>query len=277
MKNEWLDKCIELSRTPADLYIADRKILRRRSITFNDTDCDITLASIGYGNNKMALLRKNYLNTESRDTALMLWDARRMMGKYGSVSFTTFNHYVKGAGTSNGEIVGDRGIGSMFGPCIQSVAITYLTKRTAAVDIFYRTTEFFRKFPADLVFLREVLLDGFELTDFNITFHFANITMHPMYFVSPITMLKDPVDSLEYIREVDPYFHGKLVKWTARYLLGAKLESIIKFAQAMRQRKHFLELATDTDELKEYLRECLAITISRKQSSSLKARSLTPR
>jgi hypothetical protein len=105
------------------------------------------------------------------------------------------------------------------------------------VDIFYRTTELFKKFPADLVFVRDVLLAGFDFTTAplqSITFHFANVTCHPMYFVTLLPLLDDPIDELESIRKSDKYFFDWIVKWTSRYLVPEHHRGIQKFAQAMR-------------------------------------------
>lgn len=233
MKKEWLHHSVRLSGIPADFYAGERKILRQRKVTFKDTTSDLTLTDGGYLNGtKMTLLKKNYFNKESHDAALQLWRHRREMGKYGSVSFTlseedveeftvafsTYNHFIKGSRVLNGLIPEDRGIGSVFGPCIQSVVITWLSNDTSAVDVFWRTTEWFRKFPADLILIVDHLLPPFELKKFDITCHFANVTLHPMTFISLIPSLTDPIASLNQIKSKDPYFHNRIVKRLARTL-----------------------------------------------------------
>lgn len=240
MKDEWIDLCLELSEHPADFYSGARKIIRARSFTFERIEDDLQLADAGYTKSKMMMLRKNYLHQESRDVAIQLWERRLGQRKYGSVSFTCFAHFVKG-----GSVDAKRSKrASVFGPCIQSVSLTYLNDHTCAVDIFYRTTELLKKFPADLVFIRDELLAPFDFTKCplrSITFHFANITVHPMYFVTLIPSLDDPIKDLERIRGKDPYFFNWVIKWTARYLVPKYHRGIQKFSQAMRVHKDATE------------------------------------
>lgn len=233
MKRTWLDHALELAAQPADFYSGARKILRMRSLQWRSIKNDLQLEDAGYTKSKMTMLRKNYFHEESRDVAIQLWEKRVGQRKYGSVSFTCFAHFVKG-----GSVDAKRSKrASVFGPCIQSVCLTYLNDHTTAVDVFYRTTEFFKKFPADLVFVRDVLLADFDFSAAPvrlITFHFANITMHPMYFVTILPMLEDPIGELDAIKKTDKYFFDWIVKWTARYLVPKYHRGIQKFAQAMR-------------------------------------------
>jgi hypothetical protein len=73
---------------------------------------------------------------------------------YGSVGFTTYNHFLKNSPTKKSKRA------SVMGPCIQSVVITQHNKKQYSIDCFYRTTELLKKFPADLVFIRDVLSEG---------------------------------------------------------------------------------------------------------------------
>lgn len=228
MKQEWVDHALFYSKVPADFYSGARKILRGRDVIFNDIMGQLAVEDAGYTKSKMTMLTRNYFNAESHKTALMLWEKRLKQDKYGSVGVSTYNHFVKG------DVKGATPRGSVFGPCIQSFTVTYLNKRETAVDVFYRTTEWFKKFPADLVFIRDVLLAPFEIEPVEARFHFANITMHPMYFVTIIPHLEDPVKELEKIRKADPFFFQWIVKWTSRYLVKEHQRGIAKFAQAIR-------------------------------------------
>jgi hypothetical protein len=219
MKKEWVERGVCLSCLPADLYAGDRKILRQRKVTFTDVVNDLSLEDGSYlKGTKMTLLKKQYFNPESHAAALDFWRDRRAMAKYGSVSFTTYNHLIKGSRVVNGEVLEDRGIGSVFGPCIQAVAITWLSPSLSAVDVFWRTTEWFRKFPADLILIRDHFLPPFKLQKFDITCHFANITMNPLFFVILIRALPDPVASLDLIKSKDPRFHRIVVRQLSRLL-----------------------------------------------------------
>jgi hypothetical protein len=180
------------------------------------------------------MLTRHYYHKESLGVAVQLWNKRITQGKYGSVSFTTFAHYVKG-----GSVDAKRSKrASVFGPCIQSVVITLLDKRRYTVDVFYRTTELFKKFPADLVLIRDVLLAPFNFKGLEfrgLTCHFAGVTAHPMYFVTIIPHLHDPIATFEQLRQGgDKFFYDWVVKWTARYLCPQHGRGIQKFSQAVR-------------------------------------------
>jgi hypothetical protein len=231
MRDEWLKHCLSVSREKADLYSGCRKILRGRMISFYNMDNSLNLEDAGYTTNKMRSLERGYLHPESKNVAVDLWERRRAQDKYGSVGVTTYNHFIKNDPNKKSKRA------SVMGPCIQSLVLTYLDKKTYSVDVFYRTTELFKKFPADLVFIRDVLLSGFNLGGMRfeeMNCHFANITAHPMYAVTWMPFPDDPIKELERIKKVDKYFHEWIVKWTARYICPEHHRGIQKFAQAMR-------------------------------------------
>ncbi len=234
MKRDWIELSLKLAETPAHFYVSDRKLVKNYNFTFSRIKNDLYMPDAGFTKAKMSMLVRNYLHPESKDVARQLWDQRVAKRKYGSVSFTTFNHFVKGGSIEHGK---RSKISGVFGPCIQSVALTYMPKHFTHVDIFYRNTELFKKFPADLVFFRDVLLEGFDFSTAPIaaiTFHFASITAHPMYFVTLIPHLRDPIGEMEHIRDADPLFWKHLIKWNLRYLSDDHDTSIRKYAQALR-------------------------------------------
>jgi hypothetical protein len=201
----------------------------------------------------MTMLRRNYLHQESIEVAQQLWERRLGQGKYGSVGFTTYAHFIKGDPEKKSKRA------SVMGPCIQSITLTLLNRGETAVDVFYRTTEFFKKFPADLVFLRDELLTPFDFSSAPITevnFHFANVTCHPMYFVTLLPLVDNPVDTVDKLRE-DEYFWKWVIKWTARYLCDEYHRGIAKFSQALRVQKDARERLRrrQVNELADYLRE----------------------
>lgn len=239
MKAEWTRHCLRLSAAQADLYSGCRKIIRGRSLVFHKMDDTLQLSDAGYTKTKMRYLEKGYLHEESREAAVELWDRRKKQGKYGSIGFHCYNHYIKNDPTKKSKRA------SVMGPCIQAVNLTLINKKQFAIDVFYRTTELFKKFPADLVFLRDVLLqpfdfDGLELLE--IRCHFANITIHPMYFVTVIPCISEEelFERLAHVKEKDPYFHDWLVKWSARYVCEEYHRGIAKFSQALRVQKDAL-------------------------------------
>jgi hypothetical protein len=183
----------------------------------------------------MCLLERQYLNEESRAAAAELWMERRRMARYGSVGFHTYNHFVKRAGRDSEQ-----------GPCLQGVVITWLNKSQAAIAVWYRSTEWFKKFPADVVFLRDVLLTPFDLSgmEFTVTFSLVNVTIHPGYWAVVLPHLPDPIGAMERIRQRDPQFHRVMFNWTRNYLCPEHSAAIAKHAQSLRVQKHVLEVIT---------------------------------
>ncbi len=237
MKAEWLAHCLRLSTKSEDFYSGARKIITRHRLEFMDLWDDedpLILEDAGYTKSKMSHLRRLYMHDESIEVAVKLWNIRRTKTAYGSVCFTTFNHFQKNSETKKSKRA------SVMGPCIQSVVITQIKggkKGKYMIDAFYRTTELFKKFPADLVFLRDELLKDFDFSGMEfegLTCHFANITLHPQYFVTLIPHMEDPLKELERIKSKDRFFYDWTCKWTARYLCEEHLRGIEKFAQAMR-------------------------------------------
>jgi hypothetical protein len=237
MKQEWIRHVLKLSKREADIYAGCRKILMGVQLRFHDLwdeEDPLELKDAGYTKAKMSHLRRLYLHEESKAMAITLWNERRKKTSYGSVGFTCYNHLLKNDPTKKSKRA------SVMGPCLQSVVITQLKggkKARYSIDVFYRTTELLKKFPADLVFLRDVLLEGFDFEGMEfegLTCHFANVTVHPQYFVTAIPELEDPFKSLERIKKKDKYFYEWLIKWTARYLCEEHYRGIAKFAQALR-------------------------------------------
>ena len=231
MKQFWLDSCTALGATRATFYSGCRKIISPVILEYKmEHHGDLTLADCGFTNNKLQMLKKNYYLEPSVKAAKELWNERIKKDKYGSVGVSCYGHYVKG------DVKGATPRGSKFGPCIQAVTLTY-NKRKTTVDVFYRTTELLKKFPADLVFLRDVLLSEFNFNKApieRINFHFANVTVHPMYWITLVPHLDDPIKTLEALRKRDSFFWKWIVKWSARYVRDEYSNGIQKFAQALR-------------------------------------------
>lgn len=237
MKQEWVKAVLRMSHRKADFYSGCRKIIQGKSIVFHDLWEDedpLVLEDAGYTRNKLAHLVRGYVHEESIEAALMLWGLRRKKTSYGSVGFTCYNHFLKNDAVKKSKRA------SVMGPCIQAVTITQVKGGKNGqyfIDCFYRTTELLKKFPADLVFIRDVLLKDFDFSGMEflgMRCHFANITVHPQYFVTLIPHLDDPIAELEKLKKKDKYFYDWIIKWTARYLCEEHYRGIAKFAQALR-------------------------------------------
>lgn len=239
MKAGWLDYAARLSNQEADFYSGARKIIRNVGMIIEPSEWkadDLKLEDAGYTKSKLKYLERAYLHEESRRVAVELWKRRCEQAKYGSVGFTCYNHFIKNDPNKKSKRA------SVMGPCIQAVTLTWLSRTDVGLDVFYRTTEFYKKFPADLYFLRNVLMSPFKLDDRRVqcTIHFANVTMHPMYFVTLIPHLAHPTYYLESLNNTQPFFHDWIVKWTARYVCPEYHRGIAKFAQALRVQKDSL-------------------------------------
>lgn len=215
MKREWAEHCIEAACTSPLLWAPFRKVLKPVPPVTLDLGDDLGLADLGFTRHKLRYLSKAYDEPVSRAEALRHWletDRR-------SVCFTTYNHFIKsGATMLHGPSRYD------FGPCLQSVVITRdihpdgrLPPRGQVgkiwVDVFYRSTEIAKKFPSDLVFIRDVLLKPFDLpAGTPVICHFANMAVHYIYFPTVIPSLDDWHWSFQKIRRHDERFHTLILR-----------------------------------------------------------------
>lgn len=252
MKDEWINFCLDMMATPAHETSGARKIISNVQRTFTDIKDDLVMNDAGYTQSKMSMLKRLYLVEESQLAVVPLWQKRLKQRKYGSVSFTCHGHVTKSDPNKGSKRA------SVLTPCIQSMSLTYHGNHTTEAHAYYRTTEVFKKFPADLVFIRDVLLPPFDFSAApltQLTFFFANVTVHPMYFATLAPNLDDPVAALERIEKTDPYFWTWCVKWTARYTIEEYHRGIQKYAQGMRVHTMFHKLIDPDilEELTEYV------------------------
>jgi hypothetical protein len=108
--------------------------------------------------------------------------------------------------------------------------------------------------------LKDSLLSEFDFEDLTITkvrMHFANVTLHPMYFVTLLPIIPDPIAELERVKRSDRRFFDWIVKWTARYLIEEYHRGIAKFSQAQRVKKDALSRikSADLKKIQKYLKD----------------------
>jgi hypothetical protein len=192
----------------------------------------------------LTTLERHYLHNESRDAAVQLWKLIRSKGNYKSAAFSTANHLFKNGASFEEAEENKSEHGSIQGPCMQSVIITLLARDKVAIDVPYRSTEVFKKFPADIVLLRDVLLPPFDFSgmEITVTCYFANMTLHPMYLACILPHLDDPIGEMERIRPRDPIFHRHFVKRTAYYVCPELGKSIANHSQSLRVQKFILSV-----------------------------------
>lgn len=228
MLRQWLQITEKVLRHTPGLHTAGKFVAHNLQISISSGDLmtpDITLDMLGYQKKKLTMLKDYYYHEESVRIALLQLQDRRSKKTYGSTAFTTYNHFAKKERP-------------MHGPCIQSVVLTHLPDGTVHTNVYYRTTEIFKKFAADLIFLREILAQ-FDISG-DVTFHFANATYHPMYWVVAAPYYLDPVFELERMKSKDPIIWRGTLRWVQRFLVGQ--ESLQKFKQGFRVSKHLQRL-----------------------------------
>lgn len=235
LRQAWLDWCIGLAcQKEGAFWSGARKILPHQTLQVPTLNGFFGVEDLGYTKYKLTRLHDQYYVEEAVDVALMLHRENVRRRKYASAAFHCYGHLLKATFENRSKR------GSVMGPCLQSVVLTLRPheKRTT-VDVFYRTTEAFKKLPADFIWLRDYVLpripgqDEFPIVGF--TFHFVNVTIHPMYFATAVPLLPDPVATLELIKDRDPQMHTWIGKWLVRYVIGGPAgRSIEKFAQAQR-------------------------------------------
>lgn len=259
-RDQWIRHCVEMAKLPADFYSGCRKINSCMVLEYPMVDDSLTIADSGFTKMKLGMLRRLYWDAEHAEKVAELWRGRVDRGKYGSVSVSTYHHITKSDPAKRSKRA------SVMGPCLLGVSFTLLNDRTVGVDAFYRTTELFKKFPADLVFIRDTVVpaimgDGVEWHAVKyLRCHFANVTSHPMYAVTWLPHLGDAaamIRELDAIKDADRRFYDWLLKWTGRYICPEYHRGIAKFAQALRVQKDALNRITGKNlaTLREYVRD----------------------
>jgi hypothetical protein len=208
---------------------------------------------------KRSQLTNLYLHEESRAAALELWHRResnkKRRNKFQSVVFHCHAHDSKRAGISGKQ-----------GPCLSSVTVTNVWSGRVEVNAFWRSTNIFKHFAGDLVFLRDELLKPFGRIS-SVTCHIANVTVHPLYFLNLIPQLDDPLGELQKIEKSDPDFHQRLVDQTFDQVCGGTSNANFQSSQRV---KKFALANIDPKTLKE-----LKAYLESKASPRVKARAKT--
>lgn len=256
-RDRWVRHCVEMSKLPADFYSGCRKINSCVVLEYPSIDDSLAIEDSGFTNMKLGMLRRLYWDPEHADKVAELWRGRLERGKYGSVSVSTYHHITKSDPAKRSKRA------SVMGPCLLGVSLTLLNDRRVGVDAFYRTTELFKKFPADLVFIRDTVLPavmgGVQSVKY-LRCHFANVTSHPMYAVTWLPHLGSSgpmISALEEIKAADQRFYDWTLKWTGRYICPEYHRGIAKFAQALRVQKDAYRRITGKtlEKLREYVRD----------------------
>ncbi len=142
---------------------------------------------------------------------------------------------------------------------MSSCVVTYYPRGGLRVVIFYRTTEIIKKFGADLIFLREVVLPRFNRIKSidNVSFVFSNLTVHPMFFTTLLAHHPSPILFLSRIKNSDSHFHKGIERWMRKYLFEGETSWVQKFSQAKQTHAAMKRLMTEETQqkLKQYFIE----------------------
>jgi len=109
------------------------------------------------------------------------------------------------------------------GHCIQNIVVTHAFipgGEVTSVDIFYRSTEAIKKFLADVLFLKKLvlpqILDGFPWPRV-IRFYFANIYLSALFMPIYFRYAEPPMKIFSILEEKDPRFFRTAVSACGRF------------------------------------------------------------
>jgi hypothetical protein len=247
MIDEWVNWVDDLAFQEPRYYSGPQKIFQGKmwqvpgSMFFDNS---INMQTFGYteNGNKMSFLKRHYYNREkiieARKTVKKKWD----QNSYGSASFELKNI------TKHRQDF-----------CMQSCTVTHYPAGGLEVCIFYRVTEPIKKFGADLVFLKEVVLPRFNRIKSieTITFMFSNISWHPMFICTYLAHHHEPVEFMRSISNHDPKWHKGICKWAIKYLFEGETSWVQNFSiarQNLAAMKRLMDKETE-QELKDYFEE----------------------
>ena len=210
----WISLASKLLSEPGDAYISIRKFFLGKVWKLSGDQWDgvkYTTPDLGYRGNstKKNQLRRNYLNEP-----LIIEANQALLSRVGKKPQTSVSFPLQNIKKNHP---------STMGFCMQNAVITHLNvgdNPGIFIDIFYRVTELFQKFPADLLFLSQdvipLALEGVDVPIKGVSFHFSNIYLSAMFF--PLLFkFEDPLKLLLLAGE-DPRYYRVLATATRKVL-----------------------------------------------------------
>lgn len=159
----------------------------------------ITFADLGYGNNKLKQLQRNYWNDEEMERVATVLAKRK--GK----SFTSVAVSLRNKAKDSRSM----------GHCMLSLVVSR-SKGFESVEVQYRSTELGLKFCGDLVFL-PTILDRLGCSPDVFRFRFANCFLSGVYFPYIAAHWNDgPESFLEEVRDRDLAFFKQSTRFFLR-------------------------------------------------------------
>lgn len=206
---------------PSYSYAQERKFMEGQTMLFPDfvwrEGCSHNLEDLGYSKTgtKMTQLTRDYMNWGEIEAAKKAFWERK------DQSVTSWAISTIGAAKRNAQ-----------GHCIRNMFVNYHHPKvsvgeegTLVVHLHYRTTELLRKFGADLVFIRNVLIpevlagNPWKDEPDEVYIHFANCFFSAL-FIPVFYQYKDPIKFLKDLREAqgDTIFYRRCLYRTKTML-----------------------------------------------------------
>ncbi len=215
----------QIIHTPALKYSGVRKIVQNVHVETKALPV-LTFEQLGYGKNKLAQLKRNYINEEEFQRVRSILEKRK------SHEFTSVALALRGAKKDSRS----------QGWCMLDLIVSR-TRDFESVDINYRSTEVTLKFGGDLAFLPWVF-EQLGLDPDVIRFHFANLYLSGV-FLPTLSSFWDPVELLEYLWEHD----RKLFSGGTRFFLRSsyKRDQVFPYSPEQQQHKFLWNRCSGTD------------------------------
>lgn len=225
LKDRWIELCESLSLGEARYYSGVQKIIHGVIWEVSGEeffDDSLTIQDFGYSptsDAKLKALKRHYYDPVRTFQAKKIIKTKYEQKSYGSAGF---------------PLTGKTKTWTKQDFCMQAATVTYYPSGNMNVCVFYRTTEIIKKFGADLIFLRTVVLPRFHKIKSidKITFMFSNVTVHPMFYTTFLAHHPSPIKFLRRLKKQDPKFHMGLEKWMRKYLFEGDTNWVQKFSQA---------------------------------------------
>lgn len=194
MLETWRDFGLLLMVSPPEARQSSRKLFRDLTLKvpgsfLNPNEGSVTYESTGYKPTKVTQLQWHYLNQPTIDRCLFDVKAKLQGRKVGSGTWD-FRGNVKKHVKADYCLVG--GVATCWKDAID-------------LDIFYRSTEFIKRFLGDLIFFKQDIVPQFvRLAPVNsIKFHFSNLTWHPMMAMYLLAHVPDWEDWMARLEKKD--------------------------------------------------------------------------
>jgi hypothetical protein len=209
MKKAWIDLCEDYFYTKKEIS-GTSKYYQCQTKIITDLTPNLSMQDMGYRNNKIKQLIRNYFNEESTKQAVE--EFKKRSNKTSPFSISASCRGIPKAGNKSLDY------------CLQGYVLVGKGDKTCKLIMMYRTTEVVKKFYADLVFFQEYILPKFDFKNCPITeVHImaGNITANFLYYPLLIPHQKLPIQKLKNLKIKDQNAHDKAI-YLLDYVINKK-------------------------------------------------------